>query len=288
MRYVFSLIFLLIISNTTWSQTVEYPPADLSFIIGVTPSAPAAGSDTLVLQGASGWNVRLYRGKLKQSTSNDGSGIYYVKNLNSDTLKLIGDKWHSGELVQLEFYRSNGNVSFSAPSTIVEEAMSFALNSPTGTPVGSPGSINNPQNWVQFYSTKEATGTNSYIQFVPNSPTNSGMFWVWLKEDSTGKSYNLTINSGTNDYEVSYNGGATIAAGVVNLKGKFVKFKRSGSAISIEYASTANGTPTQLYTFSTPIGNSANIALGAVLSHEPSYMHITNAKISGASIHAIN
>jgi len=88
------------------TRFAHYGPDDLEFVIGVTTGAPTAGANTITLTGSAGWEARLYRGKVKQSRIDDGSGIYYSKPLNGETLTLYGDTWKAGELVQIVFYRS--------------------------------------------------------------------------------------------------------------------------------------------------------------------------------------
>ncbi|HVG15972.1 MAG TPA: hypothetical protein VM935_13455 [Chitinophagaceae bacterium] len=283
MRKNLSFLFLFILFALSASAQPEHPPADVSFVIGVTANAPAVGTTDLILAGSSGWNARLYRGRLKQSLINEGSGIYYTKLLNSDTIRLVGDTWHKGELVQVEFYRNDGTLSLNHPTVITEDII-FAYNSETGTPLSPAGSVGNPGGWSGIFSRYKATGVNSYIQFVPNSsPSNAGYMFFWLI-DSASNSYQMIIDSQSGYYEFQYNNGGRLHSGGVNLMGKYIKFKKTGTSISVEYSTTPTSTPTTLYTFpGYPISATSGISLGLVF--EPVYsLSISNAQLSGQTI----
>ena len=47
----------------------------------------------------------MFRGHIIQSKKDDGSGQYFTKPIDSDTLTLTGSTWVTDELVQFQFYR---------------------------------------------------------------------------------------------------------------------------------------------------------------------------------------
>ena len=77
---------------------------DLEYIVGLTEGGPVAGTTTFKKAVFQGRRVRLFRGRVRQSTLSLEGELYYLKPLGSDTLTIYGDTWQPGELVQFEIY----------------------------------------------------------------------------------------------------------------------------------------------------------------------------------------
>lgn len=278
--YCFSLLLFFFFSAK--AQTLENPPEDISFVVGSTSGAPNAGTDKLILVGTADWNVRLYRGKLKQSTFNDGSGIWYTKAAGSDTLFLHGDTWHTGELVQLEFYKPNGTLELG--SQYVIQTASYVKVAPWG-PDGptTTGSWTSDQGGYPYFTTKKFMG-NGYVQFQLNY-SEGGSTYQFLQDESDHMwivEYHPSINNYEGGIAISYNDTLiTTIPNSGNYTSIHLRLKRNGVKISVEKSATANGIYTQVFEFQQECSPTQGL-FGAGFSTGPN--GATNCKIAGQSL----
>jgi hypothetical protein len=268
MRKSLFLLLGLVLSFTfcqSHAQAVENPPEDVSFIVGTTTGAPPAGSDTLILVGSSDWNVRLYRGRLKQPMINDGSGIYYTKATGSDTIFLHGDTWHAGELVQIEFYRPNGSLELGS-SYVIQSSVYVKVNN-SGfhyAPTADPGIFDNDGGGYPFYTTKSFTG-NGYVQFKLVYEWGGGLFH--FLEDESHNSWSIEYSPGFNypngGVKVYYNDSLlSVLPNSGVLIDRHLRLSRNGTTISLESSTTVNGVFSTFYTFPQSANASENMIGG--------------------------
>lgn len=94
----------------TGFNTATGAPEDIEFTAGAT-GKPAAGASTITFTGSTGYEVRVIRGTVPQSTINKGDGFYYTKASSSETLTL-GQPLVSGEYVRIQFYKPSGTITY--------------------------------------------------------------------------------------------------------------------------------------------------------------------------------
>lgn len=118
--------FTAVCSGST-STTGTVAPTDLEFIVGTTPNAPIAGTSTWDLAVFGGYDIRIFRSRIKQSQISYNSEPYYTKTKALTIVNLFGDTWQTGELIQIEFIPNNNSSA--------SEDMEFIVGTTSGAPV---------------------------------------------------------------------------------------------------------------------------------------------------------
>jgi hypothetical protein len=162
------------------------------------------------------------------------------------------------------------------------ELISFALGSPDGTVIGSPGAVTNPSGWQTVYATRKVTGTNATILFRPVTPSNTGSFFFYCVDDA-GNVNEIFCNTGLNIFNAAFNG-TNEGTGSANVKSKYLRFRKTGTVLTFTIADTNPGVETVLYTFFNGIGTNSAMKLRVLFDHNQSAMNLTDANYLGQSI----
>ena len=203
-------------------STISYPPEDITFLVDQA-GKPGAGDSTFLIAHSTGWEARLFLGKVKQSLINNGDGMYYEKPITSDTLKLHGFSLVDSQLVQIEFYK---------PGLILQ-----------ATKISGGGGYD-PDAAAYFaavgtVSTPDKNSIDSFVVHLKSAGlwTKMTAFWpIYGTTLSTAK-YNL-INPTT--HLLTQTGSGTFSNGFINV------------------SSTGAG----LYTDITPVGSTSTYSMG--------------------------